>query len=199
MAAGNPKFVVEDERTVFVPFFPFHICLQLLPVFAILRIPGVSPIAAWVVGPPAEDPEVLPIDGCRKPEPGRPRGGIGFLLPVDSVFRRPDIVLRVVLRHIIAAAEDIHFVSQHCGLMIGSRRPAGVIGCQSPCAAVRGIPHVVLEALVVAKVVVFRPAENSHLLLKDNDSSGNPGRPLCGCCRPFPFRAVDRGPNFVTG
>src|SRR5262249_1557707 len=78
VTAGDPEFVLEDVRRVFVAFFPDHLGLQLCPVLAVFRVPHISPVLRRIVRPASQDPDAVAVNGRRKPESRRLWRGLSF-------------------------------------------------------------------------------------------------------------------------
>src|SRR5215204_4591147 len=94
-----------------------------------------------------------------------------------AIFRTPDVVSGRVFRHIVAAAEDVNLAVQHSRLMIGPRRPAGARRVLPPYFAVGRGPDVVLEAVLVAEVIILGAPQKPHAALEFDHGGGQPRRP----------------------
>src|SRR5262249_48471460 len=68
-----------------------------------------------------------------------------------------------------------------------------------PSLAVGGRPDVVLEARVVAEIIVFRPPEDPQASLEGHRAGGEPRAPTGPVGRPLPRQAVARGPGPAPG
>ena len=155
MSTGNPYLVLKDVGRMLVARLPDHLRHELRPVLAVGRMPDITPVFRWVIRPAAKHPHAAAIHNRRKPQPGRPAGALRHLLPRFAVGRRPHIVEGVILRNVIAAAKNVERVIEHNGLMVCPRRPAGSRRFLRPYLTVRRRPHIILEALVVAKVIIL--------------------------------------------
>src|SRR5262249_55643353 len=84
------------------------------------------------------------------------------------------------------------------GRVVGPGRPRGGRDLPPPLLAVGGRPDVVLEARVVAEVIVLRAAEEPEAAFESHDSGGEPGGPPGPVRGLFPRPAVARGPDLVA-
>src|SRR5262245_18171161 len=160
-----------------VPLFPGDRRFELLPVLAVPRVPDIAPVFRWIVRPAAQDPHAIAIDDGGEPDARRPGGFFNYLRPVHAVVGTPHVVERLILRHVIAAAENPDLAGVDHRLMIGARRPTGIGRRELPLLTVGGMPHVVLEALVVAEVVILGAAQDPHLVLRHDRAGGETRRP----------------------
>src|ERR1051326_3611724 len=145
VTARNPDPVLEHIRGVLVARLPDHLGFQPLPILPIPRIPYVSPILRGMVRPAAENPDPIPVDDRREPDPRVPRRRIRHLFPVDTIGRAPDVVERAVFGLVIPSAENPDLLVVDDRRMVGPRRPPGVLRRQLPVPAIRRVPDVVLE------------------------------------------------------
>ena len=198
MSTGNPYLVLKDVGRMLVARLPDHLRHELRPVLAVGRMPDITPVFRWVIRPAAKHPHAAAIHNRRKPQPGRPAGALRHLLPRFAVGRRPHIVEGVILRNVIAAAKNVERVIEHNGLMVCPRRPAGSRRFLRPYLTVRRRPHIILEALVVAKVIILRPAKHPHPTLELNNCRSKPRAPASLASR-LPLRAIGRRPHFIGG
>ena len=82
--------------------------------------------------------------------------------------------------------------------VIGTRRPGSVCGLPLPLLAVGGGPDVVLQARVIAEVIVFRAAEDPHPPLEGHRAGGDPRTPAGLLRHHRPVHAVGRGPDLAA-
>src|SRR5262249_45219245 len=82
--------------------------------------------------------------------------------------------------------------------MVGARRPPGIRGRQIPVRAVGRAPDVVLQAALIAEVVVLGAAQDPHLVAEDNRSRGDARRPAGAPRRELPAGAIGGAPALAA-
>src|SRR5262249_25871826 len=131
-----------------------------------------------------------PVDDRGRPDPRVPRGVLNHPVPFGTVRGAPDVVEGVILRDVVAAAEDPDLVIVDDCTMISPRRPGGTGRLQAPLLARAGGPDVVFEALVVAEVVIFRAPKDPHAPFEGHGTGGDPRAPPGFLGDQLPLRAV---------
>src|SRR5947209_3426536 len=96
-------------------------------------------------------------------------------LPIFS--RAPDVVQSVIIGHIVPSTHDPHLAVMDDRCMISPRRPGSIRRDLLPLLAIGRRPNVVLEAPVIAEVVVFRAAEDPHAPVEDQGAGGEARAP----------------------
>jgi len=182
-----------------VAFFPDGGGLELFPGFAVCGVPHVVPVAGRVVGPAADDPEVVSIDGAAGPDAGGPRGGFGQLGPGLAIFAAPDVIFDLILGEVVSAPHHIEFVIHHDGLMIGTGGPAGVFCFAGPGFSIFRRPDVVFQVGVIAEVILFGAAEDPHFAFEDGTGGGHARCPAGSRGDLLPLFAVGGGPDVIAG
>ncbi len=97
-------------------------------------------------------------------------------------IRGPYVVERLVGRDIITTAEHIDLAVENACLVIGPGRPSGMVRRERPVFSVGGGPNVVLEATVVAEIIILGSAKQPHLPFED-DHGGRDTRGPTGILR----------------